>query len=112
MLLYLHYFEGRLDYAFMYKKNLAKVHKLISINVPKVLSPEERPSQAPLFHTVLEISVDQKTTVGMVVNSITKDTGVINMFDFRLVIVFNGIERILDQDEYLYDVIDTYQVKW
>lgn len=42
------------------------------------------------------------------VNSITKDTGVINMFDFRLLIVFNGIERILDQDEYLYDVIDTY----
>ncbi len=34
------------------------------------------------------------------------------MFDYRLVIVFNGAERILDQDEYLYDIVDTYELKW
>jgi hypothetical protein len=56
--------------------------------------------------------VDQKTTVGMVINSITNDAGLLNMFDFRLIIVFNGLERILDQDEYIYDIINTYEVKW
>ena len=34
------------------------------------------------------------------------------MFDFRLVIIFNGVERILDQDEYVYDIIEKYEMKW
>lgn len=39
MLLYVQYFEGRLDYAFLYKKNLAKVSKVIKINIPKLILP-------------------------------------------------------------------------
>lgn len=42
MLLYVQYFEGRLDYAFLYKKNLAKVSKVIKINIPKIILPEIR----------------------------------------------------------------------
>lgn len=58
------------------------------------------------------MSIDHKTTVGMVVNSIAKDTEVLNMFDYRLVVVLNGVERILDQDEYLDSVVNRYELKW
>jgi len=39
MLLYMQYFEGRFDYSFLYKKNLARVSKVISICIPKLLLP-------------------------------------------------------------------------
>ena len=37
MLLYSHYFEGRMDYAFLYKKNLAKKCKFVNILIPKLI---------------------------------------------------------------------------
>jgi hypothetical protein len=84
---------------------LARVSKVISICIPKLLLLEERIASSPIFNAILEISIDHKTTVGMVVNSIANDTGVINLFDYRLIICFNGQERILDQDEFLYDIV-------
>jgi len=39
MLLYVQYLEGRLDYAFLFKKNLAKVSKVIKVNIPKLILP-------------------------------------------------------------------------
>jgi len=53
MLLYMQYFEGRIDYSFLYKKNLSRVHKVVSICIPKVLSQEERSAGMPIFQTLL-----------------------------------------------------------
>jgi hypothetical protein len=61
-----------LDYAFLFKKQIAARHKNVKIMIAS-LDENNRDNESNLFFRVGMIKADHKSTVGMLINQISRD---------------------------------------
>lgn len=88
MMIYHDYSLGRIDYVFIERDVLNSTYYNIKISV---CIKSEQSSEIDIF-------VDNKTKIGQVLADISSEFEISNLLDFRLILTFNGVERILDQD--------------
>lgn len=61
---------------------------------------------------MVDIFCDYRTKAGEVLSDLAQEFDMQSMIDYRLVLLFGDKERIIDQDEVIFDIIKKYELSY